>query len=391
VKSSFIDKVRERLGDLSSTQVEVVVDRLAREKGFLEQVLEALQEGVILFDQDGVMLFINTAASSMFGLGESACEGRSLSEVLPGLDWASFLSEEGRVSSRDLEIRYPERRLLNIYTAPIDGEMGLATVARAGRVMLLRDITSQVEETAQSLESERFNALTLLAAGVAHEIGNPLNSLGIQLQLLRRKVIKLDDSGLTKHIDRAQAEVERLDIILKDFLHAVRPSQPNRTPSNLNTILQHTLEGMQEELRARKTQLALHCADAIPLLNLDSGQLRQALYNVIRNASQSTSAVGGMLTITTTVTDYEVRLSVQDNGQGISPEEMGRIYEPFRSSKKEEGTGLGLLIVRRIIREHGGEMQIESELGAGTQVTFSFPREDQRMKLLGSAGQVIVD
>jgi len=391
VKSSFIDKVLDRLDNLSSKQVEIVVDRLAREKGLLEQVLEALEEGVILFDVSGVMMFINNAAEGMFGLRDQTCVGKSLDELLPGLDWNSFSGEGESVVSRDIEVLYPERRVLNIYSAPIKDTIDLEgdEEVMAGRVLLIRDITSQLEENEQSLESERFNALTLLAAGVAHEIGNPLNSLGIQLQLLRRKLTKLDNDDLINHVDRAQREAERLDLILKDFLHAVRPSQPKRENADLNDILNLTLQGMEEELSARNTQLVLDCTESLPQLQLDKGQIRQALYNVIRNASQSTSAKGGEVSIITRVSDYDVSLTVSDNGQGISPEEMGRIYEPFRSGKKEEGTGLGLLIVRRILREHGAEIKIESEISEGTSVTLVFPRLDQRVKLLGVNEELI--
>jgi len=371
--------------------VEIVVDRLAREKGLLEQVLEALEEGVILFDVSGVMMFINNAAEGMFGLRDQTCVGKSLDELLPGLDWNSFSGEGESVVSRDIEVLYPERRVLNIYSAPIKDTIDLEgdEEVMAGRVLLIRDITSQLEENEQSLESERFNALTLLAAGVAHEIGNPLNSLGIQLQLLRRKLTKLDNDDLINHVDRAQREAERLDLILKDFLHAVRPSQPKRENADLNDILNLTLQGMEEELSARNTQLVLDCTESLPQLQLDKGQIRQALYNVIRNASQSTSAKGGEVSIITRVSDYDVSLTVSDNGQGISPEEMGRIYEPFRSGKKEEGTGLGLLIVRRILREHGAEIKIESEISEGTSVTLVFPRLDQRVKLLGVNEELI--
>ncbi len=391
---SFIDKVLKHLDNLSSDQVEVVVDRLVKEKGLLQQVLEALQEGVILFDQLGYTLFINQAAERMFGLRDQTYIGKSLGELLPGLDWASFVPEDESVVSQDLEVSYPEKRLLNIYSAPIKDPLQKEERMRdddaAGRVLLIRDVTSQVEETEQSLESERFNALTLLAAGVAHEIGNPLNSLGIQLQLLNRKLSKLDEAeGLQKHIHKAQAEIERLDYILKDFLHAIRPTKPERIQMCMNDLIRLTVEGMEEELASRQTQVWLEFSDEMPELSLDKGQMRQALYNVIRNASQAMSASGGEIRISTSVTEFEVCVRVEDKGKGISPEEMGRIYEPFRSSKKEDGTGLGMLIVRRIIREHGGEIKIESEIDEGTSVCFYFPRHDRRIKLLGQADDLI--
>ncbi len=393
MKSSFIDKVLARLDNLSSRQVEVVVDRLAREKGLLEQVLEALQEGVILFDSDGITMFINQAAENLFGLSEQSCIGKSLAELLPGLDWSKFSPDEASVVSQDLEVMYPEKRTLNIYSAPIRDTISVAEVMEvSGRVLLIRDITVLREETEQSIESERFNALTLLAAGVAHEIGNPLNSLGIQLQLLKRKLnnVQNEDGGRMKsHLESAQAEIDRLDNILKDFLHAIRPTHPKREASDLNEILTKTVNGMEDELAGRKTQIRLDLSNSVAELSLDKGQIRQALYNVIRNASQSMSAEGGEISILTKVTEFEVSLHVKDKGGGISPEEMGRIYEPFQSSKKEAGTGLGLLIVRRIIREHGGEMKIESEEEEGTTVSFYFPRHDQRMKLLGQSDDLI--
>ena len=361
---------------------------MAKERGLLEQVLEALKEGVILFDSGGVIMFINDAAERMFGLKDQACVGKELSHLLPGLDWERFAPEGTKVVSNDLEVLYPEKRVLNIYSAPIVEVVEELEVS-LGRVLLIRDITSQREETEQSLESERFNALTLLAAGVAHEIGNPLNSLGIQLQLLRRKLVKLEEEGLTQHVDKAQKEIERLDVILKDFLHAIRPTAPKREMENLNEILSSTLGGMTDELQSRLTEVTVEVAENMPDLALDKGQMHQALYNVIRNASQSMSANGGRLHIETKVTEYEISLSVGDEGGGISPEEMGRIYEPFQTSKKEEGTGLGLLIVRRIIREHGGEIKIESKIDHGTTVSFFFPRHDQRMKMLGAPSDMI--
>ncbi len=392
MKSSFIEKVIARLDNLSKQQVEVVVERLAKEKGFLEQVMESLQEGVILFDSSGVAVFINSAAESMFGLQEQSCIGKSIMEFLPGFDWSSFSIDRDNVVSQDLEVLYPERLVLNVYSAPIKDPIEGGKSGSPSRVLLLRDITSQHDESKQTLESEKFNVLTMLAAGVAHEIGNPLNSLGIQLQLLDRKLSKVDDDkaeGMQRHITKARKEIGRLDNILKDFLHAIRPTIPNRERVDLNYIVAQTTEGMEDELVARKTQVRLLLSDSIPFLFLDEGQIHQALYNIIRNGSQSMPASGGELTIETKVTEYVVILSVQDYGSGISPEQMGRIYEPFQSTKKGDGTGLGLLIARRIIREHGGELKIESVLDEGTCVSLIFTRQDQKVKLLSESNNCI--
>jgi len=125
----------------------------------------------------------------------------------------------------------------------------------------------------------------------------------------------------------------------------------------------------------------LELIESLPKLELDASQIQQALYNLIRNAYQAVSTPGGEITLKTHASDYEITLSIQDNGSGISPEMMGALYEPFQTTKAS-GTGLGLLIVRRILREHGGEIEVKSEKDLGTTVTLFFPRDDKRVRLL---------
>jgi nitrogen fixation/metabolism regulation signal transduction histidine kinase len=187
VKSRFIQKLMTRLDRVEHGEVQQIVTRLARENSFLENVFEAMQEGVILLDIDGVIGFVNGAAGRLLGIDPEASIGERLSAKVRGLDW-STLGRPGRTVSRDLEVFYPEHRFLNFYLAPIDD---LDPLDPAGYVMLFRDLTSTRAEAEEILESERHNALTLLAAGVAHEIGNPLNSIGIHLQLIDRKLRQL--------------------------------------------------------------------------------------------------------------------------------------------------------------------------------------------------------
>ena len=388
MKSGFLEKLVARLDRVVPGEVQQIVTRLIREKGFLEKVFEALHEGVIILDPQGVIGFVNHAACQFFGLDPERAPGEHIASQIRGLDW-SALGKPGRTISRDLEVFYPEKRFLNFYLAPIDD--GEAAGETLGYVMLVRDLTSTRAEAEETLESERLNALTLLAAGVAHEIGNPLNSLDIHLQLLGRKLRKLppgDRGPLEDNLATAREEIKRLDMILKQFLHAVRPTTPLRERQDLHVLLHDTLRLLEQELASRKIAVELDLADSPPPAMIDPGQFQQVFYNLIRNAYQAIASDEGRITIRTRVTDYEFIISIEDNGTGISPEHMGALFEPYRTPKSS-GSGLGLLIVRRIIREHGGEIAVESEESQGTRVLIHLPHTERSVRLLGSPEPVI--
>jgi len=391
MKSGFLDKLIARLDQVEPGEVQRLVMRLVREKGFLESVFEALQEGVLILDPDGQITYVNQAASRIFGIDPVRTIGQNLSQTVRGLNWKK-LADAKRIVSRDLEILYPESRYLNFYLSPIQGEVENADHL-LGYVLLVRDITHSRLQEEENVESEKLNALTLLAAGVAHEIGNPLNSLDIHLQLLERKMKKLpedDRDDLAHHLQTAQGEIRRLDTILKQFLQAIRPTHPERESLQLHDLLRDTLSLLAPELEERHVRISLELADSTPPLQLDGNQIKQALYNLLKNAFQSLPASGGQIDISTRVTDYEVRLMIRDHGSGISPEMMGSIFEPYNSTKKS-GSGLGLLIVRRIIREHGGEIKIDSEENEGTTVTISVPRKDRNVRLLENDADTVID
>ena len=388
VKSGFLEKLVARLDRVVPGEVQQIVTRLVHEAGFMDQVLESLHEGVIILDPQGVIGFVNHAACQFFGLDRERAVGEKISSQIRGLDWGT-LGKPGRTISRDLEVFYPENRYLNFYLAPIDDAD--ATTEPTGYVMLIRDLTSTRAEAEETIESERLNVLTLLAAGVAHEIGNPLNSLNIHLQLLGRKLRKLplnERGPLEENLATAREEIHRLDLILKQFLQAVRPTTPRRERADLHALLHDTLKLIEAELASRKIIIELDLAESMPTSLIDSVQFQQVFYNLIQNASQAISSNKGRITLRTRVNDFEAVISVEDNGTGISPDHMGAIFEPYRTTKSS-GSGLGLLIVRRIVREHGGEIAIESEENKGTRVVIHLPHAERAVRLLGSLDSVI--
>lgn len=376
MKSGFFDKIVKRMDRLEPAEVQRYLIRLVQEKGFFEKVFEALQEGVILLDREGTVTYVNRAACGFFGFERELIVGRKLAEGLRGFDWETLAHTGGSVS-RDLEVFYPENRYLNFYVTAIDEHEDL------GFVMLIRDVTQFRKLTEEKIESERITALTLLAAGVAHELGNPLNSLTIHLQLMERKLRKLKSKEAPQLLEMlavAQGEIKRLDFIIGQFLAAIRPTQPQLQRTQVNELIQEAVTFLTPELEQGHVKVKLDLATGLPSTPLDAGQMKQAFYNLIRNAAQAMPG-GGTLTISTMFNDYEMRLSFADSGKGISTANMSNLFQPFFTTRKT-GTGLGLLIVRRIIREHGGEIELESREKEGTTVNIYLPLGEKRMRYL---------
>ena len=288
--------------------------------------------------------------------------------------------------SRDLEVFYPEHRFLNFYVSPLmSDEKEIAQRELVGRAIILRDITEERRETQETIESERLSAVTLLAAGVAHEIGNPLNSLDIQLQLLERRLrkpslSKVDQKELADSVAVARGEVKRLDQIITQFLKAVRPAPLECKPTDFNALILETVEFLRNEVEDRGITVDLFPSKHLPKVSLDRDQFRQALYNVIRNSFQAMGSTGH-LRIGTACDDSHVWVSIGDTGGGIDPSKVGTIFQPYYTTK-ENGSGLGLNIVQRIVRAHGGEIMIQSAQGQGMLFTIRLPRDDRRVRFL---------
>jgi two-component system, sporulation sensor kinase E len=380
-KSGFLDKLIQKLDRVGPGEVQGILVRLAQEHGFMESVFDALQEGVIVMDIQGAVTYINRAACQFFGLGEDEAMGRRVDEAIRGLEWSALSpSNEQQVVNRDMEVFYPENRLLNFYLAPLGDRKEGGTL---GYVMLIRDITQNRKMAAEEMESDRLNALTMLAASVAHEIGNPLNSLNIHLQLLERKLKKISPDAYYATCDVlgvARDEIKRLDFIIEQFLRSIRPVKPQLELEDLNALVTGAVRFLKPELEDRCITTRLVLEEKLPMLRLDGDQLKQAFYNLIKNGVQA-MGTGGRLTITTESTEYELKVHFSDEGKGISREDMGRIFEPYYTTKTS-GTGLGLLVVRRIVRDHGGELSVSSEEGMGTRVSIHFPRGHKPARLL---------
>ena len=377
-KKDFFSRVNERFDDFDSGSRQAFLLRLVRDRGFFEAVFNAVEEGILVIDPQLRIRYFNRAASELLALPQDL-ENLRVSQLLQGVDWRRILQPDNegwdKVTRQELEILYPEPRFIQFYLVPLADDTRLAAV-------ILRDVTESRRRQLNELESETVKAVSLLAAGVAHEIGNPLNSLYLNLQIVERELAETPGSEeQVEMLKECKHEVERLDSIIHGFLTAIRPGRPVFAPVDLAELVEAVLNFMRSEIEARRVEVKCNWATKLPKVSGDSDQLKQCVYNIVRNAVQAMTN-GGELTIFGSANREYLTLEFADTGSGITPEALSTMFCAFHTNKSG-GNGIGTMIIERICREHGVEFGVVSSPGRGSVFQLRFPLSGKRVRLLG--------
>lgn len=388
-KSTSLEKVLERVEDLDAANLAILVQRLVRERKLLETVFNTIREGILVIDEDGVIEYANGAAGSLVGFKLKDLGKTVLWKLVPDLTRTLNFSSDGRymeisIVARELHLTYPENRFVRLYLMPFEEGQMVSSDSPLFAV-ILSDITEEKLSAQEVIENEKIASITMLAAGVAHELGNPINSLNIHLQLMQRQIGRLRSATksveqLKKSLRICSDELSRLDGIISNFLDAIRPANPEFRDFNLVVALEEALEFMGQELENAGLKIDVEKQEALPMVLADPNQIKQVFFNVLKNASEAMEG-GGTIRIRSQSDDEFVYIQIGDTGRGIGRENFSRVFEPYYSTKNE-GHGLGMMIVQRIVREHGGQIGIDSQLGRGTVVTLQFPQKHRRVRLL---------
>ncbi len=379
----FWERFIDRYKKIDPEKVEHYLRSLAREKGLLQSVFESISEAIIVVDNEGKIVFINRTAREMLGITSSNPVNKPLLRYLADVELHSFFEDDELYSraafSTEFEVSRPRKMVLQTNIFPYRMESG-----PEGIIIIMKDVTQQKKKQMEAFQTEKLGALSTLGAGVAHEIGNPLNSIGILMQLMDKEIKKLKDrktgKRLAEYTESAKTEVDRLDRMIRTFLTAVRPASLDLAEHNVNHIIESVLDFLYYEISEKNIAVEKDYSAKVPLIPLDEAQVRQAFFNIIKNAIEAMPD-GGQLKVTTGTKKDEVSVTFQDTGEGISEGDLSRIFEPYFTTK-QRGSGLGLMIVYKIVRDHGGRIEAESEKDKGTSIKVFLPVYERRIRMI---------
>lgn len=357
---------------LARQNAELLKRQKVREESFSARVLARVDNAILVFNPEGRLVRINTAATRLLKVKEAAARGRLFKELLPGEAFRRFL--ESPATRDQVEFPLPDGALHLLVS-----KSGFLDENRAPHTLIVvQDLTRIRELEATVTRKEREQAMGALASGLAHEIRNPLNAVGMIAQQLRNDFRPAEDPETYDQFTRIIVdEVNRISEAVKAFLMHVRPVSPTPESFDIDALL----EELGHEYGPGMQQQGIHFdvrAEAGGSVHWDRNQMRQAIMNLVQNAMDAFDSMpdgdGRRIGLECAATDDEtVEVSVCDTGPGISPEIRDRVFDLYFTTRAE-GTGIGLATVQRIVQDHGGTVRVSGGPGHGTTFRMRIPR-----------------
>lgn len=338
------------------------------------EIVSSLTSGLLTISSTGTLLTFNQAASDILGIKLQSMVGRPIVEILQPLGALVDRMRESSLSLRRVEVRHGER-ILGVSVSPLIGEGG----GLHGRIINFQDVTELRKMEEIVARSTQLAAIGRLAAGIAHEIRNPLQAISGSIELIAALPDLTKDESARELMQIVLIESERLNALISELLDFARPREPQLSPIDLGLAVREVVAVSQHDRSLGNAKVELRLPPSI-WVHADAAQLRQVLWNLLRNAAEADPTGPIEVSLVTEAADNgetgtNAVLRLRDHGPGIAPELRSRIFEPFFSTK-EKGTGLGLAIVHRIIEQHRGTITADAPTdGTGTTMTIRLPRQ----------------
>ncbi|MGH9862511.1 MAG: ATP-binding protein, partial [Candidatus Acidiferrales bacterium] len=353
-------------------RLEQKAEQIAQLKDFSESILESTSVGLVAVDPEGCIESWNSSMERLMGRPRAEAFGRRLAEVLP-----ADLVEEVDARKRDARpsslyrfyLTRPDgqRRVTNIALTPLISKQGQSI----GRLLIFDDVSDRAQFEDQLLQAEKLSSIGLLAAGVAHEVNTPLAVISNYAQMLAKETAPGDPRAAL--VEKIVKQTFRASEIISSLLNFSRTGPAEFSSVDVNQTLADTLALVEPHLRSTQVQVETELGEDLPPILGDTGKLQQVFLNLFFNARDAMPK-GGRLRVRTARQNSRVQVEIGDTGVGIPPENLGKVYDPFFTTKSTgRGTGLGLAVTYGIVQEHNGSIQVSSRAGEGTTFLLEFP------------------
>lgn len=376
-ENSFFERIMQKIDKIDRDSLLNHLKQTVEAKDYYEGVFHALPFAAILLDKRSRIIDLNEEARRILGLSSSAVwKGKGLSGLTEDLDMLALISEQVRIRQfsalREIEQILPQHRSLGISIVPL-----LLGPLRndEGTIIVLTDLTYLRESEREQIRKEKIESLVSLAQGVAHEIGNPLNAIIIHLKLLGRELEELPDhkrENARELLEIIRTETERLNDMVNNFLQATRRRPLQLKEQDINPVIAEAARLLEPEFSKHGVPLEVKLPAKPIRMLIDAEKIHQAIINLLKNSLHSMFGREGKVSLSVRQHEKVCVLEVEDRGRGIPEKDLPHVFEAYFTTK-EEGSGLGLMIVHSIVREHGGKINIESGLNKGTKLTVLLP------------------